>query len=106
MDRRRQQRVTSSQTFVCVVFVQGQAADQWLQLIDERGPFVCMTRLAKLADYGDETTASALKAVDTIDNPDDLRTDTCRVIRSKYPPHYVLAWDFDGGHVGLYRPAK
>lgn len=106
MNKRRQHRATSRRTFICVVFVQGQAADQWLQLIDEQGPFVCMTRLAKLADFGNETTTSALKAGDTIGNPDDLRSDTCRVMRSKYPPHYVLAWSFDGGHVGLYRPAR
>ena len=87
-----------SQRWLNVVFLQGDEADQVLDLIDRDGTDAAIEHLAQW-DYGDETTNAALENGYLYDDqPPSSGTD--QTVTSS---EYAVTYNHALGHVGLYR---
>lgn len=83
--------------WLSVVFLQGEDADQVLDLIDIEGADTAIAHL-KLWDYGEETTDAALENGYVYDEPPTGALD--RVVTAA---DYTLTYDHAHGHVALLR---
>lgn len=83
--------------WVSVVFLQGEEADEVLDLIDGDGVDAAMTHL-KNWDYGEETTDAAMENGHVYDLPPAGMLD--REVRDG---DYQMTYSHSFGHVGLYR---
>lgn len=83
--------------WVNIVFVQGGEADTVLWLIDRDGPEAAIEYLASW-DFGEETTAAAMENGYVYDTVPVGAAD-----RQASNSDYVLTYNHDLGHVGLYR---
>ncbi|MFT3889949.1 MAG: hypothetical protein QM713_17540 [Arachnia sp.] len=85
--------------WVSVVFLQGDEADEVLDLIDAQGTDAAIKHLAGY-DYGDETVEAAIANGHVYDEPQAGATD-----RTATRDVYTLTYNVSLGHVGLYREA-
>lgn len=83
--------------WVSVVFLQGEEADEVLDMIDRDGVDAAMTHL-KNWDYGEETTDAAMENGHVYDLPPVGMFD--REVRDG---DYQMTYSHSFGHVGLYR---
>ncbi|SDI34003.1 hypothetical protein SAMN04488693_109108 [Arthrobacter subterraneus] len=88
---------TAARRWVSVVFLQGEDADEVLDLIDREGTGAAIEHL-KGFDYGDETTAAALENGYVYDEPPAGPLD--HVVADG---DYTLTWNAGMGHVSLLR---
>lgn len=85
--------------WVSVVFLQGDEADEVLDVIDAQGTDAAIEHLAGY-DYGDETVEAAIANGHVYDEPQAGATD-----RTATRDVYTLTYNASLGHVGLYREA-
>lgn len=85
------------QRWISVCFLQGEEADEVLQMIDDEGVDAALSHL-KNWDYGDETTQSAMENGYVYDVPPSGPLE--REIREG---RYDMTYSHSFGHVGLYR---
>ncbi|MEV7265784.1 hypothetical protein AB0N38_19720 [Micromonospora aurantiaca] len=86
------------QRWINVVFLQGDEADQVLNVINRDGPDAAIEHLAQW-DYGDETTDAALENGYVYDDQPPA-SDTDRTVTAA---GYAMTYNHALGHVGLYR---
>lgn len=87
----------SVQRWISICFLQGDDADELLQMIDDEGADAALAYL-KNWDYGDETTQAALENGYVYDLPPTGPLE--QEIRSG---NYDMTFSHSFGHVGLYR---
>lgn len=87
------------QQWISVVFLQGDEADEVLDLIDAQGIDAAFEHLAGY-DYGDETVEAAIANGHVYDQPQAGAAD-----RTATQDVYTLTYSSLLGHVGLYREA-
>ena len=87
------------QRWISVVFLQGDEADEVLDLIDAQGVDAAFEYLAGY-DYGDETVEAAIANGHVYDKPQAGAAD-----RTATQDVYTLTYSSLLGHVGLYRKA-
>ena len=85
--------------WISVVFLQGDEADEVLDLIDAQGVDAAFEHLAGY-DYGDETVEAAIANGHVYDEPQAGATD-----RTATRDVYTLTYNASLGNVGLYREA-
>lgn len=85
------------QRWIGVCFLQGDDADELLQMIDDEGADAALSYL-KNWDYGDETTQAALENGYVYDLPPTGPLE--QEVRSE---NYDMTFSHSFGHVGLYR---
>ena len=88
------------QRWISVVFLQGDEADEVLDLIDAQGVDAAFEYLAGY-DYGDETVEAAIANGHVYDKPQAGALD-----RTATRDVYTLTYSTFLGHVGLYREAN
>lgn len=86
--------------WISVVFLQGEEADEVLDLIDAQGTDAAIEHLTGY-DYGDETVEAAIANGHVYDEPQAGATD-----RTATRDVYTLTYNASLGHVGLYREAN
>lgn len=91
------QRPVGVQRWISVCFLQGEDADEVLQMIDDEGVDAALGHL-KNWDYGDETTQAALENGYVYDLPPTGPLE--QEVRSG---NYDITFSHSFGHVGLYR---
>ncbi|WP_152363194.1 hypothetical protein [Microlunatus speluncae] len=85
------------QRWVSAVFLQGEEADQILEVIERDGDEAAIQRLSQW-DHGDETTNAAMENGHVYDEPPNHGTD-----RQAIDGEYALTYNPASGHVALYR---